>query len=73
MAKYFLFIHFCSLVADNCMPPIEHSLRFADYYSCMITGYADSLQMYEQIEPLGINEWEITIGHECIKKQSDEI
>ena len=71
MAEYMLLIHFCSLLADDCSKPQEHTIRFADYYSCMLTGYADGLQMIEDNGPEVVNTLELTIGHECIKIESE--
>ena len=72
MAEYILLIQFCSLIANDCTDVEEHSLQFADYYSCMLTAYADGMQTYEKIEPAGVNEFEITIRHQCIKIETYE-
>ena len=55
MAEYILLIQFCSLIANNCTDAEKHTLHFADFYSCMLTAYADGMQMYEDIEPAGVN------------------
>ena len=67
-----MLIQFWSLIANDCTDVEEHSLQFADYYSCMLPAYADGVQTYEQIEPAGVNEFEITIRHQCIKIKTYE-
>ena len=51
------------------MPGQEHAIKFADYYSCMVTGYSKSIHMLEDIESEGVNEYKITIRHDCIENK----
>ena len=68
MDKFILIMFFCSLTEDSCMPGHEHTIKFADYYSCMLTGYTKSIHMLEDIEneevsSIHIAEFNITIRH----------
>lgn len=69
MDKFILIMFFCSLTDDNCMPGQEHAIKFADYYSCMVTGYSKSIHTLENIESEAVNEYKITIRHDCIENK----
>jgi len=73
MDKFILIMFFCSLTEDSCMAGHEHTIKFADYYSCMVTGYSKSIRMLEDIESEGVNEYQITMRHDCIENKFTEL
>lgn len=69
MPTWILILKVCSLQGDiECMPEFINTTEFLDFYSCNLTGYADSLRLYEDLgldELESINEDMIVVNHYC--------
>lgn len=69
IAKWILILKVCTLNGDiSCAPDLENTVRFMDWYSCNLTGHADTLRMYENLGYTDIDELnndKVTIIHHC--------
>ena len=50
----------CSYVAGECMPPHPMPTKYDDMYSCMESGYTESLKKLQEIGKTEVNF--LTIG-----------
>ena len=70
IAKWILILKICSLEGEiDCLPEFTNSVKFMDYYSCNLTGHADSLRLYEDFGMDGriedVNQEKLIIKHHC--------
>ena len=63
--KYTLLMLICSYVAGECMPPHPMPTKYDDMYSCMESGYTESLKKLQAIGKSEVNEHEIYIRFIC--------
>ena len=55
----------CSYVAESCLPPYIHPVKFDNEYDCMIAGYSESLKKIEEIGPEDVNGYSMYIKFGC--------
>ena len=55
----------CSYVAESCLPPHIHSVKFDSEYDCKIAGYTESLKKIKEIGPDDVNEYCMYIKFGC--------
>jgi|TARA_R100001460_G_scaffold32767_1_gene64240 uncharacterized protein Usg len=70
IAKWVLILKICSLDGEiDCLPEFTNSVKFMDFYSCNLTGHADSLRLYEDFGMEGkaedVNQEKLVIKHHC--------
>tara|TARA_R100001163_G_scaffold65717_1_gene64226 strand:+ start:340 stop:579 length:240 start_codon:yes stop_codon:yes gene_type:complete len=70
ISKWILVLKICSLEGDlECLPEFTNSVRFLDFYSCNLTGHADSLRLYEEFGIDGktedVNKDKLVVKHYC--------
>ena len=70
MEKWILILKICTLDGDlTCLPELTNSVNFLDFYSCNLTGHADSLRIYEEFGMDGkiddVNEEKLVVQHYC--------
>ena len=68
--KYSLYMILCSIVAGECMQPFKMPTTYDDIYSCLNSGYAESLRKSEEIVRKDVNTHKIYIRFIC---QEEEI
>jgi len=69
--NFILMLYICSIANDICAPPLQNETIFNDWYSCMVTGHADALDVYANIDVTRVSEEQIAIGFECLEVQGD--
>jgi hypothetical protein len=52
---------------------MQHKTVFNDWYSCMVTGHADALDVYTNLEFSRVNDEQLAIGFECLEDKGDSI
>ena len=62
----------CSYVAESCLPPHIHSVKFDSEYDCMIAGYTESLKKIEEIGPNDVNDYSMYIKFGCYKSPTED-
>ena len=70
ITKWILILKICSLEGDlTCLPEFTNSTKFLDFYSCNLTGHADSLRLYEEFGLDGktedVNIDKLVVKHHC--------
>tara|TARA_R100000231_G_C5256834_1_gene144493 strand:+ start:366 stop:605 length:240 start_codon:yes stop_codon:yes gene_type:complete len=70
ITKWILILKICSLEGDiQCLPEFTNSVKFLDFYSCNLTGHADSLRLYEDFGIDGktedVNMDKLVVKHHC--------
>ena len=70
MEKWILILKICTLDGDlTCLPDFKNSVQFLDFYSCNLTGHADSLRLYEEFGIDGkideVNQDKLVVKHHC--------
>ena len=70
---FILILHFCSIEASDCLPAFQHKQYFDDYYSCVVQGHTDALEMLVKLGIEETNNGKIVFGHECIETKSKEL
>jgi len=68
--KFTLLMLMCSYVAGECMPPHPMPTKYDDMYSCMESGYTESLKKLQEIGKTEVNKHEIYLRFIC---QGEEI
>ena len=63
--KFLLTLIMCSGVANTCLPPIQVDQKFDGLYSCLMSGYAESVAKIEEIGQEKINTNLIHIKFYC--------
>jgi hypothetical protein len=69
--NFILVLYICSIANNTCAPPLQNETIFNDWYSCMVTGHADALDVYTNIDATRVSEEQIAIGFECLEVQGD--
>ena len=69
--NFILMLYICSIANDICAPPLQNETVFSDWYSCMVTGHADAIDVYANIDVTRVSEEQIAIGFECLEVQGD--
>ena len=67
--KFILTFIFCSGMANSCLPPIEHTGSYPDLYTCLDSGYRESIVQLENLGPKDVNEKMIFIKFYCSPMQ----
>jgi len=62
----------CSYVAESCLPPYIHPVKFNNEYDCMIAGYSESLKKIEEIGPEDVNDYSMYIKFGCYKSSTED-
>ena len=62
----------CSYVAESCLPPHIHSVKFDSEYDCMIAGYTESLKKIKEIGPIDVNDYSMYIKFGCYKSSTED-
>ena len=70
--NFILVLYICSIANNTCAPPLQHETVFEDWYSCMVTGHADALDVYTNIDATRVSEEQIEIGFECMETKRNE-
>ena len=65
--KIILIIYVCSVVSNNCMPPIEFKIPYNDSFDCYIDGYKKSVDLLEEMGRDEVNKYEIYTKFTCEK------
>tara|TARA_R100000426_G_scaffold62845_1_gene43959 strand:+ start:847 stop:1065 length:219 start_codon:yes stop_codon:yes gene_type:complete len=63
--KFLLTLVMCSGVANTCLPPFQADQKFDGLYSCLMSGYAESVAKIEEIGQEKINKNLIHIKFYC--------
>jgi hypothetical protein len=71
--NFILMLYICGITSDICAPPMQHKTVFNDWYSCMVTGHADALDVYTNLEFSRVNDEQLAIGFECLEDKGDSI
>jgi hypothetical protein len=67
--KFILTFIFCSGLANQCLPPVEYEGSYPDLYTCLDTGYRESIVQLGKIGPTEVNEKRIFIKFFCSPTQ----
>ena len=67
--KFILTFIFCSGMANSCLPPMEHPGSYPDLYTCLDSGYRESIVQLENLGPKDVNEKMIFIKFYCSPMQ----
>jgi hypothetical protein len=67
--KFVLTFIFCSGMANSCMPPVEYAITYPDLYTCLNSGYAESIIQLERIGASEVNQKKIFIKFFCTPSQ----
>ena len=71
--KFGLILFLCSFVAEECLPPHYFPAQFEDEYTCLMTGYEQSILKLKEIGREEINEHSMYIRFVCAEiKPSEE-
>ena len=62
----------CSYVAESCLPPYIHPVKFNNEYDCMIAGYSESLKKIEEIGPEDVNGYSMYIKFGCYESSTED-
>jgi len=62
----------CSYVAESCLPPYIHPVKFDNEYDCMIAGYSESLKKIEEIGPQDVNDYSMYIKFGCYESSTED-
>ena len=62
----------CSYVAESCLPPYIHPVKFDNEYDCMIAGYSESLKKIEEIGPEDVNGYSMYIKFGCYESSTED-
>tara|TARA_Y100001934_G_scaffold138710_1_gene167414 strand:- start:290 stop:526 length:237 start_codon:yes stop_codon:yes gene_type:complete len=65
MTKIALYMIICSVVAGECMAPVQMDEYYDDMYSCLNAGYKESLSKSVEIGRSDVNEHEIYMKFIC--------
>ena len=63
--KFGLVLFLCSFVAEECLPPHYFHEKFEDEYTCLMTGYEQSILKMEEIGREEINKHSMYIKFVC--------
>ena len=69
--NFILVLYICSIANNTCAPPLQNETIFNDWYSCMVTGHADALDVYTNLDITRANNEQIAIGFECMETKSN--
>ena len=62
----------CSYVAESCLPPYIHPVKFDNEYDCMIAGYSESLKKIKEIGPEDVNGYSMYIKFGCYESSTED-
>ena len=71
--KFTLLMLMCSYVAGECMPPHPMPTKYNDMYSCLESGYKESLKKLQEIGAKDVNEHEIYLRFICKKYEEPKV
>ena len=63
--KFGLILFLWSFVAEECLPPHYFPAEFEDEYTCLMTGYEQSILKMEEIGREEINKYSMYIRFTC--------
>ena len=63
--KFTLAFLLCSYVAESCLPPHIHPIKFDNEYDCLVAGYTESLNKIKEIGEYDINTHRMYIKFGC--------
>jgi len=69
--SYILMLYICGIATEICAPPLQNETIFNDWYSCMVTGHADALEVYTNLDTIRVNDEQLAIGFECLEIKGD--
>ena len=67
--KFILTFIFCSGLANQWLPPVEYEGSYPDLYTCLDSGYRESIVQLCKIGPTEVNEKRIFIKFFCCPTQ----
>ena len=70
--KFGLVLFLCSFVAEECLPPHYFPAQFDDEYTCLMTGYEQSILKMEEIGPQDVNDYSMYIKFGCYKSSTED-
>ena len=70
--KFGLVLFLCSFVAEECLPPHYFPAKFEDEYTCLMTGYEQSILKIEEIGREEINKHSMYIKFVCAEIKPPE-
>ena len=62
----------CSYVAESCLPPYIHPIKFDNEYDCMVAGYSESLKKIKEIGPEDVNGYSMYIKFGCYESSTED-
>ena len=69
--KFTLAFLLCSYVAESCLPPYIHPIKFDNEYDCLVAGYTESLDKIKEIGEYDINTHRMYIKFGCYPSKTE--
>ena len=69
MTKTALYMIICSVVAGECMAPVQMDEYYDDMYSCLNAGHQESIDKAKEIGKDDINQHGIYMKFICLEKE----
>jgi len=63
--KFILVIYLCSVVANNCRPPIQLDKPYNDIFDCHLDGYKKSVDILQEMGRDDVNKYEVYTKFIC--------
>ena len=70
MVKFIMMIKVCSALYGECMPEVQHTVVFDNWYDCAQYGLTETKSLMTDIGPKVVNRDKITVSFVC--KQTNE-
>jgi len=65
--KFELIMTICSILANDCTPPVSDNVLYNTHYECAISGYNKSIDVLNDFTEEKVNKAKIIVSFGCVE------